>query len=222
MSVEKSPPAGGEFLHPASLILIWLAFAFCVPLLRPAELSAIVFLFSVPLLLRHSAQYLKLLRRSRWLLISLILVYAFVTPGVAAVAVLGAYSPSREGLLSGGLQALRLISLLATLALLLATTSRDRILAGLYFLLRPFRLIGVDIDRVAARIWLTLHYTEQAGSRRSGEWRKQLQAAVQGSGHEMVSIKLEIGRLSGSDYASLLGSALVFGLLLARGAGAAP
>ena len=113
-------------------------------------------------MLRHSAQYLKLLRRSRWLLISLILVYAFVTPGAAAVAVLGAYSPSREGLLSGGLQALRLISLLATLALLLATTSRDRILAGLYFLLRPFTWIGVDIDRVAARIWLTLHYAENA------------------------------------------------------------
>lgn len=202
-------------LHPASLILIWLAFAFCIPWLQPAELSAIVFLFSLPLLLRHSAQYLKLLRRSRWLMISLILVYAFVTPGVAAVAVLGAYSPSREGLLSGGLQALRLLALLATLALLLATTSRDRILAGLYFLLRPFALIGVDIDRVAARIWLTLHYAEQAGPRR-GEWRERLQAALHGSGHEMTSIELKIGRLSRSDYAALLCSAIVFGLLLAR------
>lgn len=223
MSVEKSPQAGGEFLHPASLILIWLAFAFCIPWLRPAELSAIVFLFSLPLLLRHSAQYLRLLRRSRWLLISLILVYAFVTPGVAAIAVLGAYSPSREGLVSGGLQALRLISLLATLALLLATTSRDRILAGLYFLLRPLVLIGVDIDRVAARIWLTLHYAEkadkaeQAGPRRSGEWRERLQAALHGSGHEMVRIELEVGRLSRPDYAALFCSALAFGLLLARG-----
>ncbi len=204
-------------LHPASLILIWLAFAFCVPWLRPAELSAIVFVLSLPLLLRHSAQYLKLLRRSRWLLISLILVYAFVTPGVPAVAALGAYSPSREGLLSGGIQALRLISFLAALALLLAATSRDRILVGLYFLLRPFALIGVDIDRVAARIWLTLHYAEQAGPRRSGEWRERLQAALHGSEHEMTSIKLEIGRLSWSDYAALLCAVLVLGLLLARG-----
>jgi len=220
VSVEKSPQASGEFLHPASLILIWLAFAFCVPWLRPAELSAIVLLFSLPLLLRHSAQYHKLLRRSRWLLISMILVYAFVTPGVAAVAVLGAYSPSQEGLLSGGLQALHLLALLATLALLLATTSRDRILAGLYFLLRPFVLIGVDIDRVASRIWLTLHYAEKAergGSRRSGEWRERMHAALRGSGHEMVSIKLEIGRLSRSDYAALFCSVLVLGLLLARG-----
>ena len=218
MSVEKSPQAGGDFLHPASLILIWLAFAFCVPWLRPVELLAIVFLFSLPLLLRHSAHYLKLLRRSRWVLISLILVYAFVTPGVAAISDLGAYSPSREGLLSGGIQALRLISLLSTLALLLATTSRDRILEGLYFLLRPFVLIGVDVDRVAARIWLTLHYTEQAGSRRSGEWRERMQAALHGSGHEMTSIKLEIGCLTRSDYAALSCSVLVFGLLLARGA----
>jgi hypothetical protein len=210
----------GEFLHPASLILIWLAFAFCVPWLQPAELSAIVLLFSLPLLLRHSALYLKLLRRSRWLLISLVLVYAFVTPGAAVVAALGAYSPSREGLLSGGLQALRLISLLATLALLLATTSRERILAGLYFLLRPFVSIGVDVDRVAARIWLTLHYAEKAepaGSSRSGEWRERLQALLHGSGHEMVSIELEIGRLSWPDYAALFCTVFIFGLLLARG-----
>lgn len=217
MSLEESPRFGGEPLHPASLILIWLAFAFCIPWLQPAELSAIVFLFSL-LLLRHSAQYLKLLRRSRWLLISLILVYAFVTPGAAAVAVLGAYSPSSEGLLSGGLQALRLLALLATLALLLATTSRDRILAGLYFLLKPFALIGVDVDRVAARIWLTLYYVEQAGPRRSGEWRERWQAALHGSGHEITRIELEIGRLSRPDYAALLCSALVLGLLLARGA----
>jgi energy-coupling factor transport system permease protein len=208
-------------LHPASLILIWLAFAFCVPWLRPVELSAIVFLFSLPLLLRHSAQYLKLLRRSRWLLISLVLVYAFVTPGVAAIPVLGAYSPSREGLLSGGVQALRLLAVLATLALLLATTARDRILVGLYFLLRPFALIGMDVDRVAARIWLTLHYAEkagQAGSSRSGEWRERLHTALHGSGQETTRIQLEIRRLSRSDYAALLCSALVFGLLLARGA----
>lgn len=221
MSLEESPRSGGEPLHPASLILIWLAFAFCVPWLRPAELSAVVFLFSLPLLLRRSAQYLKLLRRSRWLLISLVLVYAFVTPGAAAIAVLGAYSPSREGLLSGGLQALRLISLLAALAILLATTPRDRILAGLYFLLRPFALIGVDVDRVAARIWLTLHYAEKAehaGPSRSGEWRERLQAALHGSGHETTGIALEIGRLSRSDYAALLCAVLVLGLLLARGA----
>jgi energy-coupling factor transport system permease protein len=206
-------------LHPASLILIWLAFAFCVPWLRSTELTAIVFLFSLPLLLWHSAQYFKLLRRSRWLLISLVLVYTFVTPGTAAVAALGAYSPSLEGLLSGGGQALRLLALLATLALLLATTSRDRILAGLYFLLRPFALLGADVDRVAARIWLTLHYAEQSGSHRSGEWRERLQAALHGSECEMQSIKLEIGRFFQLDYAALLCSALVLGMLLARGTG---
>jgi len=201
-------------LHPASLILIWLAFAFCVPWLQPVELSVIVILFSLPLLLKHSDQYLKLLRRSRWLLISLFLVYAFVTPGVA---VLGAYGPGQEGLLSGGIQALRLLALLATLALLLATTSRDRILAGLYFLLRPFGLIGVDVDRVAARIWLTLHYAEQSGSRNSSEWRERWQSAMHGSGDEMTDIKLEIERLTWLDYTALSGAALVLGLLVARG-----
>jgi len=124
-----------------------------------------------------------------------ILVYAFVTPGRSGDSVLGAYSPSREAAV-GGSPGAAPDSLLATLALLLATTSRDRILAGLYFLLRPFVLIGVDVDRVAARIWLTLHYAEQTGSRRSGDGANKCKAALHGSGQEMTSIQLQIGRLS--------------------------
>lgn len=207
--------ADSDALHPASRILIWLAFAFCIPWLRLSELAGIVLLLSLPLLLKHSAQYLKLLRRSRWLLISLILAYAFVTPGEAVIPVLGDYSPSRDGLLSGGIQALRLIALLAGLSLLLALSPRDRILAGLYVLLRPFARLGLDVDRIAARIWLTLHYAESPGT---GEWKERLQAALQDREPEMHSVKLETGRLSRLDYAVLCCAALVLVLILARGA----
>ncbi|HUW50789.1 MAG TPA: hypothetical protein VMV75_07210 [Sulfuricella sp.] len=205
----------GKALHPAGLILIWLAFAFCIPWLRLSELVAIVLLLSLPLFLRHPAQYLKLLRRSRWLLLSLILAYAFATPGEALIPALGDYSPSRVGLLTGGLQALRLVALLAGLSLLLAMSPHDRILAGLYFLLRPFAWLGLDIDRIAARIWLTLHYAESPSP---GEWRERLHAALQDREPEMRSVSLEIGRFSRLDYAMLFCAALVLVLMLVRGA----
>lgn len=205
----------GEVLHPASRILIWLAFAFSIPWLRLSELAGIVLLLSLPLFLQHSAQYLKLLRRSRWLLISLILAYAFVTPGEAVIPVLGDFSPSRDGLVSGGIQALRLVALLAGLSWLLALSPRDRILAGLYVLLHPFTRFGLDVDRVAARIWLTLHYAE---SPQPGEWRERLQSALQDKEPEMHSVSLETGRFSRFDYAVLCGAALALSLIVARGA----
>lgn len=215
IDVREPPQAEGKALHPASQILIWLAFAFCIPWLRLSELVAIVLLLSLPLFLRHSAQYLKLLRRSRWLLISLVLAYAFATPGEAAIPVLGDYSPSREGLLSGGLQALRLVALLAGLSLLLALSPRDRILAGLYLLLRPFARLGLDIDRIAARIWLTLHYAESPGP---GEWRERLHGAMQEAEPEMHSVSLETGQFSWLDYALLACAALLLVLIVLRGA----
>lgn len=202
-------------LHPASRILIWLAFAFSIPWLRLSELAGIVLLLSLPLFLQHSAQYLKLLRRSRWLLISLILAYAFATPGEAIFPLLGDYSPSRDGLLSGGVQALRLVALLAGLSWLLALSPRDRILAGLYVLLHPFTRFGLDVNRVAARIWLTLHYAE---SPQPGEWRERLQSALHDREPEMHSVKLETGRFSRLDYAVLCGAASALVLVVARGA----
>lgn len=214
MVAEQSPEAGVRRLHPASRILLWLAFALCIPWLRPSELATVAALLFLPLLLWHPAQYLKLLRRARWLLISLILVYAFATPGEPLLAGLA----SREGLQAGAIQALRLMALLAALAYLLATTSRDSLLAGLYCLLRPFAALGADVDRIAARIWLTLHYAEQAGPRHPGEWRQRLQAALQGVEPEMHSVQLGIGRFSRLDYAAILCGALALALLVARGA----
>ncbi len=204
-------------MHPASLIMIWLAFALCLPWLRTADLSVMAALFFIPLLIRRSPEFLKLLRRTRWLMISLILVYAFATPGVAVLPLLGAYSPSREGLLSGGLQALRLVALLAGLAVLLAAMPRNRILAGLYFLLRPLARMGVDVDRVAARIWLTLHYAEQTKPGRSGEWRTCLRSALAGGDDARQTIMLEVGRLYWRDYLILLCAVFALAFLVLRG-----
>jgi energy-coupling factor transport system permease protein len=55
----------------------------------------------------------------------------------------------------------RLCAMLAGLALLLATTGREQLIGGFYLLLRPLRHVGLEPQRFAARLWLTLHYVEQ-------------------------------------------------------------
>lgn len=217
MAAQESPQAGGGYFHPASLILIWLGFALSIPWLRTPDLAGIAGILIILLLFGRSPEFLKLLRRTRWLLIPLILVYAFATPGESLIPALGSYSPSREGLVSGGLQALRLATLLSGLAFLLASVSRDRMLVGLYFLLHPLARLGVNIDRVAARVWLTLHYAEQKEAGRPGEWRENLRAASEGGNGESRTITLEVRRFSWADYLALAFSALLLGLLVARG-----
>ncbi|MDD5330898.1 MAG: CbiQ family ECF transporter T component [Sulfuricella sp.] len=213
------PPPGSAGIHPASLILIWLGFALCIPWLRASDLAVIAGMLVIALLLDRSPDFFKLLRRTRWLLLSLILVYAFATPGDPLIPALDNYSPSREGLISGGSQALRLAALLAGLAALLSGVSRNRILAGLYFLLRPLSPLRVDIDRIAARVWLTLYYAEQKELGRPREWRATFHAALdEGGDGENPVVSLEIGRLSGPDYLALVLSSLLLGLLVARGA----
>lgn len=107
-----------------------------------------------------TASALKLLKRARWLFLSMLLIYAFATPGEYVAGFPDAFAPTFEGLQSGLIQALRLAAMLGALSLLLATSSREQFMAGIYVLLRPFRILGVSPERFSARLWLTLHYAE--------------------------------------------------------------
>jgi energy-coupling factor transport system permease protein len=50
--------------------------------------------------------------------------------------------------------------MLAALSVLLVTSSRAQIMSGIYQLSLPFRAFGIQPERFAARLWLTLHYVE--------------------------------------------------------------
>ncbi|WP_286162421.1 CbiQ family ECF transporter T component [Methylobacillus flagellatus] len=112
-------------------------------------------------------RFVSMLRRSRLLLLSLLLIYAWTTPGEYLPGWPLWLAPSYEGLAAGGLQLLRLALMLAALSLLLQTTSREQFIAGLLQLASPLRFIGLDPQRFAARLWLTLHYLEQMPPRQS-------------------------------------------------------
>lgn len=130
--------------------------------LLPLAVCAGLLMFAVVLV--HAADFLLLLRRARWLLLSIAVIYAYATPGEFVPGVPDSLAPTYEGLRDGGIQALRLAAMLAALSVLLATSSRAQIMAGIYQLLKPFRFLGVQPERFAARLWLTLHYVEHMPS----------------------------------------------------------
>ncbi len=101
-----------------------------------------------------------LLRRVRYILLFMLIVYAFNTPGEYFADWPFAIAPTYEGIIAGIEQAVRLSLVLAGLALLLANTVREQFIAGLYIVARPFRLVGMNPERFAVRLWLTLHYVE--------------------------------------------------------------
>ena len=149
-------------LHPSVKIASVLVLATAVNLAGPQVLAGAAALLAA-LLLRHGAvNFWKMLRRVRWILLALLLIYTFSTPGeYVAQWPLAWLAPTYEGMYAGLMQLARLCIMLAGFALLLATTSRSHLIAGFYLLLRPLRHIGLQPQRFAARLWLTLHYVEQ-------------------------------------------------------------
>lgn len=160
-----------------------------------------------------SAQFLGLLRRTRWIAFSLLLIYAYATPGTALWNPLGVLSPTREGLLDGALQLGRLLCALSGLAVLLTSLSLERLISGLYSLAYPLRLIGVSRERFAVRLALTLEYAETAMRDAAADWRATIDQALRTGESGTAHIELRRERYGLLDASLLLaGVALMVGV----------
>lgn len=160
-----------------------------------------------------SAQFLGLLRRTRWIAFSLLLIYAYATPGTALWSPLGSISPTREGLLDGALQLGRLLCALSGLAVLLTSLSLERLIGGLYSLAYPLRFIGLSRERFAVRLALTLEYAETAMRDSASDWRSTIEHALQTGGTGAAHIVLRRQRYGPLDAVLLVaGVALLAGV----------
>lgn len=97
-----------------------------------------------------------MLRRVRWLLLAILLVYGGLTPGEPLLPALGGWSPSEDGLRMGALRVAALVAIVAAVYLLLATTSRSALIGGLLWFGAPARRLGLDDSRFAVRLVLAL------------------------------------------------------------------
>jgi energy-coupling factor transporter transmembrane protein EcfT len=124
---------------------------------------------------RCASRFILLLRRTRWVLFSVFMIYAYATPGDALWPHLGVLSPVAAGVEDGLVQLLRLLVVLSGLSLLLSLMSQTQMISGLYSLFRPLRYFGVPSERAVVRLALTLDYAESALRDTADNWRGRVE-----------------------------------------------
>lgn len=122
---------------------------------------AVVFLAILPwLLLSRNLHFYRLIRRLKWFFVVLLLIYMFSTPGQYMLSWPFAYQPTYEGVSAGVSQLLRIVLIVAMLSIIYQQNNKQMLISGIYALIKPLQSIGVDIDRFAVRLWLTLYYVD--------------------------------------------------------------
>lgn len=182
-SEHRPPPAApvrraGSVPHPAAVILLWLFLTIAVQSLHATALLAVAALLAAAALGTSAARLYALLRRTRWIMVALLVIYGFVTPGEALWPGAGTIGPTREGLADGALQLGRLVSALAGLSVVLATLSQRQLLAGLYALAGPLGWAGLPRQRLAVRLALTLQYAETAIADGATRWQARIEGVL--------------------------------------------
>ena len=127
----------------------------------------------------------RLLRRVRFLLLVLIVLFAFFTPGEAMLPILGRFSPTYEGAAMAAMQGLRLVVVVMLVALLLEKADERALVSGLIVLAWPLRGLGLSIERLAVRLLLVFRYIETPPS---GGWRALLAPAPEGGAVDRLTV----------------------------------
>jgi len=200
-------------LHPATRIGLWILLALAVAWLRWEALALLSAALATCLAATRNPAFLPMLRRARWLLASLLLVYGFATAGAPLWEAFPALS--WEGVALGAMQTWRIVLMLAGLSLLMAATPSAELIAGIHALLRPLATLGLDPGRFALRLALTLEYARQQPQVRGRNWRDALAAVLEPEPGPSAPVLVEARPFTWRDSFVLGASALAFVLGLA-------
>jgi energy-coupling factor transport system permease protein len=151
--------------NPASLILLGVTVLVAASSREGTALFLAGLVLGLVGLAVAKSHLLLLLRRSRWLLLTMLVMFGWMTAGTPLPAIPGA---SREGLLLAAENIARLVLALSVVALMLNALSAAELVAGLRSLLAPLAVLKVPRDRIAVRLALTLGEVEASRNDSSG------------------------------------------------------
>lgn len=193
-------------MHSGLVIALWMACVVILQVLSPMALAVATGLCAIAGWWFAPSRSQKLLRRVRFLILALLVLFAGFTPGEALLPAFPEFSPSREGLALAAEHVGRLIAVVLCVALLLEALSVSRLVGGLHALLRPLGRLGLPAERLAVRLMLVLRYVE---STPAAAWRDWLEDdASNGNGTDRIVFAREA--LAWTDLTALL---LVLGLV---------
>ncbi|MDR2000680.1 MAG: hypothetical protein LBP94_04005 [Zoogloeaceae bacterium] len=167
-------------LHPATLLFAW---GVLVVSLQSSPVSTLAWVAGalIPLaLFLARRRALILLRRARWLLLSIMVLFAFATPGQRLDGFAGDMGITWDGLTLASEHVLRLVLLLVSLAVLHEGLGTSGMMAGLHWLLTPLAKWRSLRERIVVRLMLALDYVESAPTIR---WRDWLNRDLAGPDH---------------------------------------
>ena len=148
-------------MHPFVKIACFFFLLLLLQYLSPSSIAVLCGLICLLAAVLNLSHFSQLIKRMRWLFLSLLLVYAYATPGEYLAFLPLNVAPSYEGLHLGLMQIGKLLIAVASLSALFASASKSQLMAGLWTLLSPLRLVGLNVERFTVRMLLTLHYVEQ-------------------------------------------------------------
>ena len=143
----------------------------------------------------------RLLRRMRWLFLSIAVIYLWLTPGVPLISGFSSFAewlPTVEGLWQGGLRTMSLALMVTAASLLLSVTSRDEVLSALHWIMSPLGWLRFPHERFAVRAALSLEAVTQVQS--------HVRAALAADGESAGSLA-RIAAVAGVIFATVTGEA---------------
>lgn len=152
-------------MHPVIRVISYLVFATYLSQARVPQIAlALLMLLSVAVLQRgvHFSKAVRMLKRLRWLFLSILIIYLWFTPGEPIFQVMNAaWIPSWQGIQTGGIRAMALALMILAVGYLISTTPQTQLLGALYWLCAPLKIIGLSRDRLAVRTMLAMSAAEQ-------------------------------------------------------------
>ena len=145
-------------MHPLIRVVALLVFVTGLALARPVLLcigGGLLLLLNILTGFPSPGILLQMVLRLRWLLLAILLVYGWRTPGIGLFPAIGSWSPTGAGLVVGLLRILSLVLIVAAVHLLLQVTSRGELLPAIMQLIRPVTT-NAGRERLAVRILLSI------------------------------------------------------------------
>lgn len=102
-----------------------------------------------------SMQAWRMLKRLKWLFLSLFLIYAWMTPGAPLVTD-WPFMPSREGLLISFERIGMLVLMVFLVDVFITHTERQDLIGGLYLFFKPLARVGINVKQLVLRAYLTM------------------------------------------------------------------
>lgn len=147
-------------MHPFVKILYFAFILILISFLSDQLLGLLLILICTIAASLQLQGFIRVIARMRWLFLSIVIIYAFGTPGELVPYVAVDFAPTFEGLELGLLQVAKLLIALAALNILFVTSTRQQLIVGIYMVLSPLTYLGLDVKKFAVRLFLTLEYVE--------------------------------------------------------------